>query len=292
MRHAVLGAGGIGGLVAAALARSGADVVLLLRPASLERYGGRLQVGSEALGDFEVFVPATGALDRPVDVLWIATKAHQLESALALASREAVGDATVIPFLNGVDHMEVLRRHYRSVAAAAIRLESERVAPGVIRHKWPFRSVDIAGAPAACNALTSAGFECHEHDDERRLLWSKFVFLAPVALATSAFAAPLGAVRDDAEFTGCRAEAFAAAREAGVIIDETSITAVHERAPDGLRSSMQKDVAAGREPELDALAKPITRSGREHGFATPFTERLVAQIETRLRSFAGRIQTT
>jgi 2-dehydropantoate 2-reductase len=290
MRHAVLGAGGIGGLVAAALARSGADVVLLLRPAALERYGGRLQVESEALGDFDVAVPATGALDRPVDVLWIATKAHQLESALALASREAVGDATVIPFLNGVDHMKVLRRHYRNVAAAAIRLESERVAPGVIRHKWPFRSVDIAGAPDARAALRAAGFECRAHDDERRLLWEKFAFLAPVALATSAFAAPLGEVRDGPSFIGCRGEAFTAAREAGVIIDERSVRAVHDTVPGGLRSSMQKDLAAGREPELDALAGPITRSGREHGFATPFTERLVAQIET--RSFAGRIQTT
>lgn len=52
MRHAILGAGGIGGLLAAALARAGGDVILLLRPNSLARYDGRLVVESVVLGDF------------------------------------------------------------------------------------------------------------------------------------------------------------------------------------------------------------------------------------------------
>jgi 2-dehydropantoate 2-reductase len=69
MRHAILGAGGIGGLLAAALARSGADAVLLLRPEALSRYTGRLAVESAVLGDFEVEVPALPLLDRPVDVV-------------------------------------------------------------------------------------------------------------------------------------------------------------------------------------------------------------------------------
>ena len=56
MRHAILGAGGVGGLVGGALARAGDDVVLLLRPETLERHPGRLRVESVVLGDFEVDV--------------------------------------------------------------------------------------------------------------------------------------------------------------------------------------------------------------------------------------------
>src|SRR5215472_9340290 len=110
MRHAVLGAGGIGGFVAGALARSGAEVVLLLQPASLARFEGRLRIESDVLGDFEVAVSAEAELSAPVDALWVATKALQLEQALERAPADRVGAATVAPFLNGIDHVPLLRR--------------------------------------------------------------------------------------------------------------------------------------------------------------------------------------
>jgi ketopantoate reductase len=50
-----------------------------------------------------------------------------------------------------------------------------------------------------------------------------------------------------------------------------------------MQSSMQKDVAARREPELDAIAGPIVGLGRELSFATGFTEGLVDRIRARLR---------
>jgi 2-dehydropantoate 2-reductase len=49
-----------------------------------------------------------------------------------------------------------------------------------------------------------------------------------------------------------------------------------------MRSSMQKDVAAGRTPELDAIAGPILRGAEKHGLQTPATRALVEQIEKRL----------
>jgi 2-dehydropantoate 2-reductase len=180
MRHAVLGAGGIGGLLAGALARSGAEVVVLLRPATLAGFSGRLAVESVVLGDFEVELAAASRLDQPIDVLWVATKATQLESALSLASADQVGDAFVIPLLNGVDHLALLRSRYPNVVAAAIRVESERVSPGLIRQTSPFLRVEIAGAEPAQAALRTAGIECRARDDERSLLWDKLVFLAPI----------------------------------------------------------------------------------------------------------------
>jgi 2-dehydropantoate 2-reductase len=283
VRHAVLGAGGIGGLVAGLLARAGADVELLLRAESAANYGGRLRVESAVLGDFEVAVPATPGLRRTVDVVWVATKATQLEQALLLAPPESVGDATVVPLLNGVDHLELLRRRYRHVVAAAIRVESERVSPALIRQKSPFLRIDMAGAEHAQAALREAGVDCHARPDALELLWEKLVFLAPVALATTALDAALGSVREHPAFAGCRAEASAAARAAGAEIDVDSIRALHESAPEEMQSSMQKDVAAGREPELAAIAGPIVRHGREYAFPTDSTGYLIERIKERLR---------
>jgi 2-dehydropantoate 2-reductase len=69
MRHAILGAGGIGGLMAGALARSGEEVVLLLRSETLKRFEGRLKIESVVLGEFEVEVAAAPALEGRVDAL-------------------------------------------------------------------------------------------------------------------------------------------------------------------------------------------------------------------------------
>jgi 2-dehydropantoate 2-reductase len=255
---------------------------MLLRPESLATYRGRLRVESVVLGDFEVEVPAFPGLDSGVDVLWVATKATQLDRALSLTPPEVVGEGVLVPLLNGVDHVERLRRRYARVVAAAIRVESERAQQGLIRQKSPFLRVDMAGAESAHAALREAGIECHARSGEATLLWEKLVFLAPVALATAAFDGALGDVRETAAFVGCRAEAAAAAGAAGATIELDSIRGLHAAAPSDMQSSMQKDLAAGREPELAAIAGPILRLGQEHDFPTDSTQNLVDRITARL----------
>lgn len=284
MRHVILGAGGIGGLLAGALAQANEDVTLLMRRESVAFYPGTLRVASVVLGDFEIAVPAVAELAPPVDVLWIAVKATGLEDAIALAPPELVGDAVVVPLLNGVDHLDALRQRYRHVVAAAIRVESERTAPGVIVQKSPFIRVDMVGAAHVLDVLRHAGIECAAQTDERTLLWEKLAFLAPVALSSTAFDAPLGVIREEALFTGCVAETVTAAEAAGAIVDERALWNAYATFPADMESSMQKDVAAGRDPELAAIAGPILRLGREHGFSTAATAELVARIRGRLNA--------
>jgi 2-dehydropantoate 2-reductase len=281
MRHAVLGGGGVGGLLAGAFARSGEEVVLLLRPESLERYPGRITVESVVLGDFAVAVPAVATLDREVDAVWVATKATQLEPALRLAPAERVGDALVVPLLNGVDHVARLRGDYPRVVAAAIQVESERLPSMVVRQRSPFLRIEIAITGDVPAALRRAGIECVTRDDELSLLWGKLVFLAPIALATSALDTPVGGVRGDERFRRCCSEALAVAEAEGARIDRERVGAVLDRVPDDMRSSMQKDVEAARPPELDAIAGPIVRGGARHGIATPATEQLAALVRAR-----------
>jgi 2-dehydropantoate 2-reductase len=280
MRHAVLGGGGIGGLLAGALAHSGADVTLVMRESTRTSYDGRLRIQSAVLGDFDVAVPASVELGEGADVLWVATKATQLEAAVQSARPEVVADAFVIPLLNGIDHVALLRRRYANVVAATVRVESERVSQGVIRQKSPFLRVDMVGAAPAQEALRKAGIECRSRDDELAVLWEKLVFLAPLALATTAFRAPIGDVRTDPLFLGCRDEAARAAHAAGARVDAARVAALHEAAPAQMQSSMEKDVAAGRPPELDAIAGPIERGGRAHGFPTDSTAELVLRIRS------------
>jgi 2-dehydropantoate 2-reductase len=281
MRHAVLGTGGIGGLVAAALARADREVVLLMRPETLTRYEGRLHLESTVLGNFDVEVPAAPKLEREIDALWVAVKAMQLKAAVRLAPPERVGGATVVPLLNGVDHLLLLRTPYAKVVVGAIRVESERVPPWTIRQTSPFLRVELAGAEPLADELRAAGIETRVRDDELTLLWEKLAFLAPLALATTALDQPLGGIRADERYRQCQQEALAVARAEGARIDADALHALAAAAPDGMQSSMQKDVAARRTPELDAIAGPILRGGERHAIPVRATAELVRLVEAR-----------
>jgi len=114
------------------------------------------------------------------------------------------------------------------------------------------------------------------------MLWSKLCFLAPFALATTASEGPLGVVRADvvrwASLEQCVNEACAVGVAEGAMVAPEPILTVLEGLPNGFRSSMQKDVAAGRMPELDAIAGPILRGSSEHGLEVSATRSLVEQV--------------
>ena len=300
MRHAILGAGGVGGFVGGALARAGYEVVLLLRAETLARHPPRLRVESVALGEFEVEVATTSLLDRDVDALWVTSKAGQLEAALEHAPADRVGGAAVVPLLNGVDHIAVLRARYEHVLPAVIYVESERIEPGLVRQPTPFARVVVAPGPRQAEIaddLRRAGFEVALASDELTLLWQKLALLAPLALTTTARGAPVGVVQDDpdwnARLLASHDEAAAVALAEGARIDAPTLRGTLLGFSGGeMRTSMQKDFDAHRPLELDAIAGQIVRGGQRHRLATPTTEELVRLVEARLVATTARIDTS
>ncbi len=125
---AVLGAGGVGGFVAAALDRSGADTRVVARPetADVLRATG-FAVSSRALAaDFTARPPVVTELTEPVDVLIVATKATGLDVALECVPATP---GLVIALLNGLDHMAALRERFGPDGVAAGVIGSSRTAP-------------------------------------------------------------------------------------------------------------------------------------------------------------------
>ncbi|HEY6581720.1 MAG TPA: 2-dehydropantoate 2-reductase [Rubrobacter sp.] len=293
MRHAVLGAGGVGGLVGGALARAGHPVTLLVRPGRRDHYPERLAVESETLGTFEAPVRVADRLDQPYDVVWITVKATALEEALAAVPPEELGDGVVVPLLNGVDHVKRLRDHYgpEQVLPGTIRVEAEQVGPGRVSHLSAFADVQVAPRSATreraevlCEELHGAGLSCEVRDEEATMLWSKLCFLAPFALATTASGGTLGIVRSDpswwVQLERCVNEACAVGVAEGAKVAPEPILAALKGLPDAFRSSMQKDVAARRPSELDAIAGPLLRGGNEYGIDVSTTRALVDGIVT------------
>jgi 2-dehydropantoate 2-reductase len=289
LRHAILGAGGIGGLIGACLAHFGDSVTLVVRPETLGQYPRHLHLES-SFGNIDAEV-ACAAEVPAADVLWITVKATQLSSALTEFTNPTSVRA-IVPLLNGIDHLSLLRSKYGTerVIPATIAVEAERVAPGHIVHRTPFARLNVSSVGRSLLARTldqfqKIGFECRFVDDEQTLMWSKIVFLAPFALTTSAADRTTGAVIADPEWKqqleSCVREACAVALAEGAKVDADAIIAAMMKMPPDMRSSMQKDVTRGNPPELDAIAGPILRGARRYGIEVPATQKLVDAVETR-----------
>jgi 2-dehydropantoate 2-reductase len=290
MTHAILGAGGVGGTIAACLAHVGDSVTLVVRSEALAQYPRALHFES-TLGNFDVNVSVAAEVPA-VDVLWITVKATQLDAALTAIKNPGALRA-IVPLLNGVDHVALLRSKYGAerVIPATIKAEMERVAPGRFVQRGPSPVLNLSSAGRSVLGSTVAqlqklGFGGRFIDDEPTLLWSKLVFLAPTALSTAAADKPIGGILSDPELRrlgeACVREACAVGVAEGARVDAEKVLAGMLMMPPTARSSMQRDVEHHNPPELDAIAGPILRGGQKHGIDVPATKKLVALVEERV----------
>lgn len=292
-RIAILGPGGVGGFLAAALARTHSQVIVVAREATAMRLSERgIEVESAILGSFAARPEAQPALRTPVDLLFVTTKAPGLRSAL---ERIREPPQLVLPLLNGLEHMRTLRQWFGPgrVIAATIRIESQAPEPGRVVQTSPSVRVDLATDDPAlepalepvADLLEHAGIRVALLESEAEVLWSKLVRLVALACTTSASGEPIGFIRSDptwrATLEAVIAEAAAVANADGGGIDPAATLAELDSAHAGLGSSMQRDIAAGRQPELDAIAGAVLRAGREHGLECPTLAELSRTIAAR-----------
>jgi 2-dehydropantoate 2-reductase len=300
MKIAVLGPGGVGGLLAALLERNGEQVIVVARESTAEVIAEHgLRVSSVSFGEFVAHPRALARLEEPVDVLIVATKASGLDAALERLSAEP---DLVLPLLNGLDHIAVLRRRFEggSVLAGTIRVEADRPQPGVVVHSSPLLLVEMATHdPAAAErmgalarALAEAGVKVRadwpiSDRSEAQVMWSKLARLNALACTTSAYDKLLGEILSTpelrADLVGAIEESCAAGQAEGAAdVDPDKALGELERAHATLGSSMQRDIAAGRIPELDAIPGAVLRAAQRHGLQCPTIEKLLALIRVRI----------
>ncbi|HZE03896.1 MAG TPA: ketopantoate reductase C-terminal domain-containing protein, partial [Solirubrobacteraceae bacterium] len=198
----------------------------------------------------------------------------------------------VVPLLNGLDHLALLRERFGPdrVIAAVIRIDSDRPAPGEIVQASPSCRIDMAASSPELRAeaeqvaglLKSAGIPVRIGDSEATVMWSKLARLCPLALTTSASGRRIGFVRSDPRWRsaleGAINETVRVANADGAGLNAADTLAELERAHAELGSSMQRDLAAGREPELDAIAGAVVRGGARHGLRCPTVEWLADRV--------------
>jgi 2-dehydropantoate 2-reductase len=269
------------------LGHQGHAVTCLARPRTaehIERHG--LTLSSDRFGELSAPARGTTELDEPVDVCLVTPKAPQLEEALDRVPADVLGTAVLVPLLNGIDHLDLLRERYPAArtVAGSIQVAAHRTRPGSIRHDGSMARLTLApGAEQVAAAFRTAGLDVDEHPDERGLLWAKLSFLAPLALLTTSAAAPLGAVREQRaeDLRTVVDEVAAVARADGADPDPATNLELLASLPADMRSSMQRDAEAGRPTELEAIGGAVLRAADRHGIDVPVTRGIVEQLRAR-----------
>ncbi|HET8540228.1 MAG TPA: 2-dehydropantoate 2-reductase [Anaeromyxobacter sp.] len=312
MRIAIVGAGGVGGLLAALLGRAGQDdVVVVARGAHAEairRAGLRLE---SSLGTFTVRLPVAedpSAAGR-ADAVLVAVKAWQVaEVAPRLAPLVAAGGVAV-PLQNGVEAAGRLAAALgdERVAGGLVAVLSWIEAPGVVRHVGGAPRLRLGergprgGSPsprldALAASLRRAGAEVELVADVEAASWEKFLLIEPWGAVAAAARAPAGVVRTVAETRALHLAAMeelaALARARGVAIAPDAVSrtlAFLDGVTPEATASMQRDLGAGRPSELDDQTGAVVRLAREAGVAVPVHEVLYAALVPQERAARGAI---
>ncbi len=318
MRIAIVGAGGVGGLLGGLLSRAGSEVVVLARGphADAIRAGG-LRVDSP-LGRFTAPVAAVAsdaAALGPVDAVLVAVKAWQVaELAPSLRPLVAAGGFAV-PFQNGVEAAGTLAAALgeERVAGGLVAVLSWIDGAGAVKHVGGPPRVKLgergarAGRPsprldALAAALRAAGAEVEVVADPERALWEKFLLIEPWGTISAAARAPIGAVRSVPEtravLVGAMEELARLGRARGVALPDDAVPrtlAFIDTLPFEATASMQRDLGAGWPSELADQTGAVIRLAREAQVEVPIHAVLYAALlpqEAAARGAIARFQRT
>ena len=321
MRICVYGAGAIGGVAAAWLARAGHETCVVARGAQLDairRDGLRvLDLASGTLLTSRVTADGDPARLGPQDAVIVTVKAHSLAEVARRIAPLLGADTTIVTAMNGVpwwffdrlpaangrrleclDPDGSLARAMPTgrIVGCVVHLAASTPEPGLISHNTGRKLV--LGEPGGINtartativaALSGAGFDCVTSPHIERDFWLKLlgnVSFNPISALTLSTADRLiGDPLLKAYMVAVMREVLAIGRAVGVdvaIDPEARIDMA--RALGKFKTSMLQDLEAGKPLEIDGLLTGTLEVAQFVGIAAPFTESLLGLIRVRAAS--------
>ena len=316
MRICIIGAGAIGGLLAARLTAAGEDVCVVARGVQKDAIG---RIGLKVIGlpDGELHVRprVVSSIGEagPQDLIVLGVKAHQV-AAIAPDINAALGPQTMIltaqngiPWwyfmkhggahegrtLDSVDPSLSISAHLPvdRVLASVVYPAAELVAPGVIQfiegERFTLSEIDQQKSEriaSVSQVFTNAGFKAPVSSDVRAEIWTKLwgnLSFNPISALTGATLA--GICRDNV----ARALAADMMREAQAVGEALGIRfriplekrIAGAQAVGEHKTSMLQDIEAGRPTEIEALVGSVIELGQITGVPTPHISAIYACVK-------------
>jgi 2-dehydropantoate 2-reductase len=303
MKIAVLGLGGVGGYFGGKVALKYAGsaehrVVFIARDAHLAaiRKEGLLLRAVE--GEFRItsdLATDDPGAAGPCDLVLVCVKEYALEEAAAGIAPLLHADTVVLPLLNGVDIAGRLRDTLPRgvVLSGCVYISAFIEAFGIVRQVGGTCQLFFGPDDGKAGAfrplevlLKNAGIKAELTDRIGVHLWTKYLFVSPMAGVTSLMAKPFGAVMVDekgrAMVRGLMEEIARLAQAGGIVLPGDSVEAALvkvARFPYETKSSMQLDHEKGGRTEVDLFIGYAVRAGRALGVPVPLHEKLYAALK-------------
>lgn len=303
MKILILGAGAVGGYWGARLTQAGIDTTFLLREKRAETVRREGLVVKSPKGDAVVPVKVVtkgpeGAMEGgPYDVVVLACKAYDLDSAMESIAPAVGPDTVIVPMLNGHAHFATLDAKFGAarVAGGLARISGMLGPNGEILHSGAsgvsFGERDgksarkaLAELDAACRkAGIDGGLNANINQD----LWDKWIMLSTIAGMCASMRGTIGDIMESEDGAAIVAETLEESRKVAVAEGQPPsdkvvaslrgmLTAKGSKAVASILGDMEKGGAAeGQQIVGDMLAR-----ARKHGIAAPNLRYAYAHLQT------------
>ncbi len=305
----IIGTGGTGGAIGAHLAHAGNDVVFIARGRQLEalRNGG-LRLHRPDM-EFTVDPVRAYSMDdypdgQTPDVIFVCVKGYSIEGVNPFIQRIAGPDTIIIPILNVFGTGAKMQKSMPGITVldGCIYIWTELKEPGLIWMSGTiFRVVfglrrdqkdleDKIGKRLIKikDDLDESGIEGVLSDNIERDALRKFSFVSPQGAAGLYYNTTIGAAQAPGEIRDCFAglirEISDLADAMGIGFGEDIVPVnlkITDSSDPGVTTSMQKDVAAGRQSEVDGLIYEVVRMGERYGVKTPLYSMIAEELKLR-----------
>jgi 2-dehydropantoate 2-reductase len=305
MKIAIIGIGGIGGYYGGLLARrySGqkdVEVVFVARGDHLKKIrtnGLQLITAKESF----TVVPHS-ATNNPedcgiFDLVLFCVKTYDIEESAALLKDNINEETVVVTLLNGVDNAARLEKMFPNtrVLNGCVYLSAFIVEPGTVRQASGscklFFGVEGTKPDAYRHieqTLTAAGIDARFESHIAEVVWEKYIFISPLASATSYLGKTLGQVlsieKDKMLLYSLMKEVEQVMRHQGVSLPENICETSMERIamfPPDTKTSMQLDFERSKKTELDTFTGYIANYAKTHGISVPLHDNVYASLKQR-----------
>ena len=288
MKILILGAGAVGGYWGARLHQSGTDVTFLLREKRAEKVKREGLVVKSAKGDavLPVKVVTKASEGGPYDVVVLACKAYDLDSAIASIAPAVAEATTIVPMLNGHAHFATLDARFgaEKVAGGLARISGMLGPNGEILHSGasgvsfgerdgkPARPALVALEAASKKAGIDGGVNANINQD----LWDKWIMLGSIASMCSAMRGNVGDIMETEDGAALMAEILEECRKVAASEGHAPSEKVLAGIKSGLTQKGSKNVASilgdlekGGPVESKQVVGDMLARARKAGIAAP-----------------------
>lgn len=296
MRILVAGAGATGGYFGGRLVQAGRDVTFLVRPRRAAELRGGLRLrGPQEEQTIPVRTVTAEELDSPFDLVIVAVKAGALETVAEQVAPAVGPDTMIMPFLNGMSHLDVLTARYGHgrVLGGLVKVVATVAEDGSIRQMNPLATMSIGEQSGERTArveelfreLDVPGYKLTLADDIMAAMWHKWVFIAAAGTITCLTRGPVGDIvacdGGEAFVLAAIAEAEAVAAAAGHPVPEKehglSVRMLTEPGS-SFTSSLYRDVTAGLPHEGEHILGQLAARADALGVDVPLTRLALLQL--------------